>query len=57
MGKFVGFIVGLVVFAKTKNIWIAGLSGAVAWGITDALRGSLVNSKAQSENVTESNEE
>ena len=37
MGRLIGFIVGLVVYGKTKNILFAGVAGAISMMILEVI--------------------
>jgi hypothetical protein len=37
MGRVIGFLVCLVIYGNTKNIWLAGFVGAISMVILDAI--------------------
>lgn len=37
MGRIIGFIIAIIIYGKTKNIWFAGFSGAIILVILEAI--------------------
>ncbi|MBU1712101.1 MAG: hypothetical protein KKD47_03255 [Proteobacteria bacterium] len=45
MSRIIGLVVGLVVYGKTKNIWYAGVAGAISMTILEVIIGAIRKGK------------